>query len=224
MTKMKLHSSFVADLHAMGFTEQERDLLIRTTRMGLTPEGWEFGAPLNVPQFAELTKAEPTNAEAAPVTMAATRGYTLGKASRKELEGVHTNLVRCVQRTIVLTRQDFTVFDGIRTYKEQQAHVRNGTSKTMQSKHLQGLAVDLVPWIDGKLVWDWDGCCEIAYAMDRAATELGIADRITWGGAWDRRLSDFGGNPSAYRMEVENYKDRHPGKDFIDGPHFEYRP
>jgi len=57
--------------------------------------------------------------------------------------------------------------------------------------------------------------------MDQAATELGIAHLITWGGAWDRKLSDFGGNERAYQAEVEAYKIRHPGKDFIDGPHFE---
>ena len=151
----------------------------------------------------------------------ATSGFKFGVSSERELVGVHPDLVRVTRRALELSVQDFCVFDGIRTLKEQQQYVKDGKSKTMQSKHLKGLAVDLVPWIGGKPVWDWDGCYKIACAMDTAATELGLAHKITWGGAWDRRLSDFGGKPEAYRKEVELYRSRHNGPDFIDGPHFE---
>lgn len=120
--------------------------------------------------------------------------------------------------------QDFVVYDGIRTYKEQVALKSAGKSKTLQSKHLVGLAIDLVPWINGAPVWDWDGCYKIACAMDLAATELGIAHLITWGGAWDRKLSDFNADPRAYADAVVEYRNRHPGPDFIDGPHFEILP
>src|SRR3546814_8077471 len=71
--------------------------------------------------------------------------FILSKASLKELEGVKPELVATVKRAIEITIQDFTVFDGIRSVKEQQQHVANGTSQTMKSKHLDGLAVDLVP-------------------------------------------------------------------------------
>src|SRR3546814_18779136 len=74
-----------------------------------------------------------------------------------------------------------------------QQHVANGTIQTMKSKHLDGLAVDLVPWV-GKPVWAWDRIYPIAFAMDQAATELGLASKIRWGGAWDRVLSAFGGS------------------------------
>ena len=149
-------------------------------------------------------------------------GFVFGKASHKELEGVKVELVLCVRRALELSTQDFCVYDGLRTAKEQAAHVKNGTSKTMQSKHLQGLAVDLVPWINGGPKWDWDGCYKIAWAMDQAATEQGIAHKIRWGGAWDRRLSDYGNDAQAYVNEVRDYTQRHEGKDFIDGPHFEW--
>lgn len=186
--------------------------LIILTRVGVNPEGVEL------PMMA-------TDSEAAThqVSVAPRSRFVLGVASRKELQGVHPPLVAVVQRAINLTEQDFCVYDGIRTHKEQMAHVRAGTSKTMKSKHLEGLAVDLVPWVGGKPVWDWDRCYRIAHAMDRAATELGVADKIIWGGAWDRRLSDFGGDEKAYAAEVAKYRDRHAGSDFIDGPHFEWR-
>lgn len=153
-----------------------------------------------------------------------TSGFKFGAASLRELQGVNVDLVRCVHLALSYCSQDFCVYDGIRTYKEQQAHVANGTSKTMQSKHLQGLAVDLVPWVNGQPKWEWNLIWPIAAAMDKAATELGLANRITWGGAWDRRLSDFGGDSAAYEKVVRDYSERHPGKDFIDGPHFEILP
>ena len=149
-------------------------------------------------------------------------GFKFGKASLKELEGVKVELVLVVRRALEISTQDFCVFDGIRTVKEQQQHVKNGTSQTMQSKHLQGFAVDLVPWIGGKPSWDWEAIYHIAYAVDQAATEQGVANKIRWGGAWDRRLSDFGGDPKLYYAECQAYQKRHAGKDFIDGPHFEW--
>jgi peptidoglycan L-alanyl-D-glutamate endopeptidase CwlK len=59
--------------------------------------------------------------------------------------------------------------------------------------------------------------------MDLAATELGYANRIIWGGAWDKTLAQYGGDASKYAEEVANYRRRNPGPDFIDGPHFEWK-
>ena len=148
--------------------------------------------------------------------------YQLGKASLKELEGVDHRLVTVVKRAIQLTTQDFCVYDGIRTVKEQQEYMRRGVTRTMRSKHLEGKAVDLVPWVNGKPVWDWDRIYPIVKAMDQAATEFGYANHIRWGGAWDRVLSDFGGESDSYLKECRNYQVRHAGKDFIDGPHYEW--
>jgi len=148
--------------------------------------------------------------------------FRFGAASEKEMVGVDKRLIATTRLALTYCAQDYCVYDGIRTWKEQENHVRKGTSKTMQSKHLDGLAVDLVPWINGKPTWDWDGCFKIALAMDRAATELGFAHLIRWGAAWDRKLSDFGGDKwQSYRDAVDEYKARHPGPDFIDGPHYE---
>lgn len=181
---------------------------------------FKMGWPSNGEGQATAHDTHATNAKL-DAFAPATSGFKFGASSERELVGVHPDLVRVTRRALELCTQDFCVFDGIRTLKEQQALVAKGASKTMQSKHLVGLAVDLVPWIGGKPVWDWDGCYKIAFAMDRAATELGLAHKITWGGAWDRRLSDFGGRSDAYKAEVESYRQRHNGPDFIDGPHFE---
>lgn len=154
--------------------------------------------------------------------------FKLGSTSIKRLEGVYPPLRSVVEHAISLSRQDFTVLEGLRTVEQQKRNVAKGVSKTMNSYHLPqpdgyAYAVDLVPWIKGQLVWDWPGCYLIALAMDEAATEQGVAENIRWGGVWDKRLIDFGGDAAAYATEVLRYQARHPGPDFLDGPHFEWR-
>lgn len=75
--------------------------------------------------------------------------FTLGKTSLNELRGVHPDLVALVKRAIALTAQDFTVHDGLRTLAEQQQLIAAGASQTMDSRHLSGHAVDLVPYVNG---------------------------------------------------------------------------
>lgn len=85
--------------------------------------------------------------------------FVLGSKSRRELQGVHPDLVRVVELAIQRTEQDFTVFDGIRTASDQRALYNRGASQrdgySRKSMHQvqesgYGEAVDLVPWIGGK--------------------------------------------------------------------------
>lgn len=150
--------------------------------------------------------------------------YKLGSKSKETLVGVHPQLVSVVERAIQLTTQDFRVHDGVRTLAEQEALVKKGASKTMKSKHLPQAdgfshAVDLVPLVNGQLRWEWPCIFQIAVAVDQAATELGVM--LRWGGVWDKLMTEYGGSPEAMAREVEAYCKRHPGPDFIDGPHFE---
>lgn len=147
--------------------------------------------------------------------------FTLGPSSLKHLIGVHPDLVRVVKAAIAdpeLT-QDFTVMQGLRTLAEQRIAVAAGNSKTMKSRHLGGFAVDLVPWVNGAAMWEWGRIYPIACAMRRAGIGCGVP--LRWGGVWDRRLSDLPDTPALLEVSVENYQIRHPGKDFLDGPHYE---
>ncbi|MBU3742387.1 MAG: M15 family metallopeptidase, partial [Candidatus Kapabacteria bacterium] len=105
--------------------------------------------------------------------------FVLGKGSLKELKGVHPDLVKVVKRAIVLTTQDFTVHDGLRTIEEQREYVARGASTTLTSRHLTGHAVDLVPYINGKLRWEWPPIYAIAEAVRTAAVELDVP--LRWG-------------------------------------------
>lgn len=193
----------IADAHSGILAELEGE---STNQAAATPA--RPLAPLVIPAAAEVVGT----------------GFVWGKRSKAELEGVRRELVECATLALMkYSRIDFMCFDGLRTREEQARHVRNGVSRTMNSKHLIGDAVDLVPIIDGVPKWDWDGCYEVACAMDAAATELGYSNRIVWGGAWDRTLADYGGDAKEYAAEVQRYRQRNPGKTFVDGPHFEWR-
>jgi peptidoglycan L-alanyl-D-glutamate endopeptidase CwlK len=148
-------------------------------------------------------------------------GYKLGAGSLKELNGVHPRLVECVQHAILITTQDFGVHDGLRSIADQKVLLNRGASKTRNSKHLTqpdgwGHAVDLVPYINGKLRWEWPLIYPIAQAMQTAARLVGID--LVWGGVWDRTLGSLNGD---LRQHVAAYCARHPGPDFIDGPHYQ---
>ena len=153
--------------------------------------------------------------------------YVLGAKSRAELKGVHLDLVRVVERAIQITTQDFSVHDGLRTAEEQKRLVAAGASQTMNSKHRQqadgyGHAVDLVPFINGKMRWEWPAIYPIAAAVWQAARELKVD--VRWGGAWIDLDQIKTGTPGAMKAAVEAYgaARRKAGKSaFTDGPHFE---
>lgn len=73
----------------------------------------------------------------------------------KELNGIHQMLAKTVLD--ISSKVDFRVVDGLRTKTEQMKYLSKGTSKTLKSFHLYGLAVDLVPVVGGTLTWDVRG-------------------------------------------------------------------
>lgn len=145
--------------------------------------------------------------------------FKLGTRSQNELKGVHGDLVAVVKRALELTVQDFAVHDGTRTLAEQKKYVASGVSKTLDSRHLTGHAVDLVPYVNGELRWEMEPIYKIADAVRMAAKELNIP--IRWGGAWDVLLTEETDPPEEM---VEDYIARRKSagkKAFIDGPHYE---
>ncbi len=105
--------------------------------------------------------------------------YVLGKRSKERLQGVHPDLVAVVELAISISHVDFTVLEGIRSRDRQKELVAKGASKTMNSRHLTGHAVDLAPW---PISWEWEGFYPIADAMKQAAEELSVD--LEWGGDW----------------------------------------
>ena len=93
----------------------------------------------------------------------------LGQRSLSRLEGVHPDLVRVVKKAAAMSDLDFTVLEGLRTVARQMQLVKQGASKTMNSRNLTGHAVDLAPLIDGKISWDWPLYHRLAKIVKAAA-------------------------------------------------------
>lgn len=107
---------------------------------------------------------------------------TLGSRSLMRLEGVHPDLVRVVKRTAASSDLDFTVLEGLRTEARQRQLFKEGASKTLNSRHLTGHAVDLAPMLDGKVSWDWPLYHRLAKIVKAAAAAENVP--LQWGGDW----------------------------------------
>lgn len=109
-------------------------------------------------------------------------GFNLGIRSKANLLGVHPDLKKVVERAIQISDVDFTVIEGLRSISRQRELVKSGASRTMKSRHINGFAVDIVPYVAGSVRWDWPLFMPISSAMKIAARELGI--EVEWGGDW----------------------------------------
>jgi peptidoglycan L-alanyl-D-glutamate endopeptidase CwlK len=108
---------------------------------------------------------------------------TLGPRSIARLQDVHPDLVRVVRRAAVMSSLDFTVLEGIRTLPRQKQLMAQGATRTLNSRHLTGHAVDLAPMIGGTVSWDWPLYDRLAKVVKAAADHEDVP--ITWGGDWE---------------------------------------
>jgi peptidoglycan L-alanyl-D-glutamate endopeptidase CwlK len=146
--------------------------------------------------------------------------WVLSQRSRGKLEGVHLQLAKTVKLALDLSPIDFGVTEGKRELSRQKELVARGLSQTMNSKHLDGRAVDLVAYLNGKVCWEMSAYDELADAMKQAAKQTNLA--IRWGGAW--QINDIRSYEGTMEDAMNEYIDlrRSQGRrPFLDGPHFE---
>lgn len=117
----------------------------------------------------------------------------MNSASAKRLGAVHPKLADKVQEIFLdLAAKGFTyeVVQGLRTYAEQdklfaQGRTAPGNIVTKarggESNHNFGLAVDVCPYRNGKLDWNYRAGF---LALDAAAEKAGL----NWGGDWKKFL------------------------------------
>ena len=102
-----------------------------------------------------------------------------GKKSLANLKGVNTKLVNVLNQTI--KHFDFSVIEGLRSLETQKEYIDKGVSKTMDSKHLVGRAVDIAPY-----PVDYDNIKRFIYLggfILGVASQLGV--KLRWGMDWD---------------------------------------
>ena len=98
--------------------------------------------------------------------------FVFSKRSLKNLEGVHHDLVEVAHMALSMSPIDFVIIDGVRTIEEQRILVAKGKSKTMDSRHLTGHAIDVAAWMNGAISWDFGLYEKITDAFDMAAGRL----------------------------------------------------
>jgi peptidoglycan L-alanyl-D-glutamate endopeptidase CwlK len=108
--------------------------------------------------------------------------FKFGAKSEERLQGVHPDLVKVVRRALELSKVDFSVSEELRTYARQKELFEAGKSKTMNSRHLSGHAVDLYPVSKAGADWTPEDFVEVVDAMRRASKALGIP--LTHGADW----------------------------------------
>ena len=146
--------------------------------------------------------------------------FKLSSRSEAKLEGLDPRLVAVVKSAIHRTKIDFGVICGMRTLEEQTKLVAAGASQTMQSKHLQGYAVDLMAYIGSRGSWELNLYDDIADAMADAAREVDVP--IRWGAAWTiSNIAQFEGTMEDAMNSYIDDRRTQGRRPFIVGPHFE---
>lgn len=146
--------------------------------------------------------------------------FKLSERSLANLQGVDESLVKVVKRAIQITEVDFGVICGLRTLEQQKALVASGASQTLNSKHVEGKAVDLMAYVDGRASWELNLYDDIALAMKYAAKELKVP--IRWGAAWNvPDLTKWNGTMEGAMNYYIDSRRKVNARPFLDGPHFE---
>jgi peptidoglycan L-alanyl-D-glutamate endopeptidase CwlK len=167
--------------------------------------------------------------------------FVLGSTSLSRSKHVDQRLLDVVSLGLSISTVDAGFSEEqSRTAAQQQKKFDTGVSKVKPGPAATHMiqddgfskAVDLVPWIDGRFQWgdaNWqvrnaeghilNPIFDLAAAMRNAAIVQKV--RLRWGGIWDRVLNDLPGTAAELMRELDAYKVRHAGPDFLDGPHYE---
>jgi peptidoglycan L-alanyl-D-glutamate endopeptidase CwlK len=108
--------------------------------------------------------------------------YHFSHRSLAHLSEVHPDLQKLFHAAITTSPLDFAITEGRRSRDRQKHLCAIGASRTMQSRHLTGHAIDIVPWVAGQARWDWPLFHILADHILYTADTLQIP--VEWGGHW----------------------------------------
>ena len=105
----------------------------------------------------------------------------LSQRSIRNLVGVHRDLDKLIKNT--RTPHPIIITEGVRDADRQLKLYKDGKSKTLNSRHLSGHAVDFAVLDEqNEVTWEWDYYRETAAAFKDSAKVFGID--AEWGGDW----------------------------------------
>lgn len=114
--------------------------------------------------------------------------FEFSAASRSKLVGVHPDLVQVANRAIQISKIDFGIAEGLRSYERQAELMRQRKTTTLHSKHLiqtstgYGHAIDVFAYVNNIASYNWRYYGPIVQAFIEAGTALGI--QLRFGHLW----------------------------------------
>jgi peptidoglycan L-alanyl-D-glutamate endopeptidase CwlK len=112
------------------------------------------------------------------------RGYSFGAESERILAPLLPELVLLARRVISVSPVDFALVEGLRTPERQRMLHSEGKSRTLHSKHCEGRALDLVPWLGGSPDYGAvEDCCFLVGLFYGIAKTMDMPLRV--GALWD---------------------------------------
>lgn len=123
--------------------------------------------------------------------------FEFNNKSKDLILKAHPDLQKLVNKALSLCEIQFQVYYSARTIEEQIKLVKDGKSKTYNSRHLHNMAVDVYAEIEkGKANWEHKHYVTIDKAFQEAAEKLKIS--YIWGGT-------FKGFVDANHFELNKY-------------------
>ncbi len=105
--------------------------------------------------------------------------FILSQRSKNNLIGVNPLLIKIAYRALEISTADFAVIEGVRTLEKQKENVKKGVSKTLNSRHLTGDAIDILPSaIKPGMEWQPHFFEPVLMAFKQAADEEGVTLRF----------------------------------------------
>lgn len=134
----------------------------------------------------------------------------------RRLAGVHGDLVRLITEAAARHQLVVRVTEGVRAAERQKELVASGASRTMDSRHITGHAVDVAIMLGKEVRWDFGLYQDFADTV--AATSLEIGIPIIWGGHWGQLKDGDQTEEIAAYVARCRAQGRRP---LLDGPHYE---
>ncbi|MDR3078866.1 MAG: hypothetical protein LBU15_02405 [Rickettsiales bacterium] len=111
-------------------------------------------------------------------------GYSFSARSEHLLGSVIPELGLLARQAIAASPIDFAIVEGLRTPQRQKMLYQSGKSRTLNSKHCEGRAIDIVPWLGGSCDYGAEAdCCFLVGLFYGLAKTLALNLRV--GALWD---------------------------------------
>lgn len=109
----------------------------------------------------------------------------LDAASEKKLAGVNKRLADFIRQLSCVSPTPFIVTEGVRTKQRQRELFNAKRTKTLNSRHLVGRAVDIAPKVRGVVSWEWKDFTPVIEAARKLALETGVQLNFGYDWGWD---------------------------------------